>query len=106
MKWKKGRQGSGYLVHTVCNFGFFDIQLIKIPEGIEVPVHKDPIPNKRHYRLNIDLVKPEFGGRYVGKSIFKLPRIHLIRSDRDYHAISEVIKGQAVILSIGVAIAE
>ena len=104
MKWQQGRLNANYQKLVICNFGFFDINLIKILTGTQIPWHTDPIIGKRHYRLNIDLVKPKVGGHFIGKSLWKLPRITLIRPDIHLHKVTEVFKGHSLILSIGVAI--
>ena len=104
MKWQQGKLNTNYQKLVICNFGFFDINLIKIPTGTTIPWHTDPIINKRHYRLNIDLIKPSVGGHFHGKSIWKLPRITLIRPDIHPHNVSEIFRGHAIILSIGIAI--
>ena len=106
MKWEPGRLNAKYQKLVICNFGFFDINLIKIPEGTRIPYHLDYIPRKKHYRLNIELVKPEVGGHYQGRYLWKIPRINLIRPDIHLHGVSEIFKGHALILSIGVAIAK
>lgn len=104
MKWEPGRLNASYRKLVICNFGFFDVNIIKIPTGTNIPWHTDPIKNKNHYRLNIDIVKPKVGGHFLGKYLWKIPRITLIRPDIHPHSVSEIFKGHAVILSIGVAI--
>ena len=104
MKWQKGRQGSGYFKLQLIALSFFDCYFIKIPKGVSVPRHVDIIPGKRHYRLNIDIIKPKIGGVFIGKTIFKLPRITLIRPDIDAHSVTEVFEGHSLILSIGISI--
>lgn len=104
MKWQQGRLNANYQKLTICNFSFFDINLIKIPTHTQIPWHTDPIDNKRHYRLNIDLVKPKGGGHFIGRYLWKCPRITVIRPDIHPHGVSEIFRGHALILSIGVAI--
>lgn len=105
MKWEPGRLNAKYQKLVICNFGFFDINLIKIPEDTRIPLHLDYIPRKKHYRLNIDLVKPKVGGHFIGKTLWnKIPRITLIRPDIHPHGVSEIFKGHSIILSIGIAI--
>lgn len=103
MKWQPSRLNANYQKLPILNLSFFDINLIKIPTGTEIPWHTDIIPNKRHYRLNIQLIKPEVGGHFIGKTLWKLPRIQLIRPDLHLHKVTEVFAGQSIILSIGVA---
>lgn len=106
MKWEPGRQNAKYEKLVLCKLSFFDINIIKIPTGTRIPWHVDIIPRKKHYRLNIELVKPKIGGKFMGKTIFQIPRITLIRPDRDMHAVTEIFEGHALILSIGFAIAK
>lgn len=101
MKWKPGRLNSKYEKLVLCNLGFFDINLVRIPKGTTIPTHIDFIPYKKHYRLNIELIRPKIGGRFVGKTLFRIPRITLIRPDIHPHSITEIFEGHALILSIG-----
>jgi len=51
--WKKGRQGTGYNVLTFWSRWFFDLHLIQIPVGTDVPWHVDAVPRKKHHRINV-----------------------------------------------------
>ena len=104
MKWQKERQNSLYYKFPLVTLPSFDMYLLKIPQGSSVPTHTDPIKNKKHYRLNIDIIKPKIGGTFIGKTIFKLPRITLIRPDIHQHSVTEIFSGYSLILSIGIAI--
>ena len=104
MKWQKGRQNSLYYKFPLITLPRFDMYLLKIPQGSSVPTHTDPVKNKKHYRLNIDIIKPKIGGTFIGKTIFKLPRITLIRPDIHQHSVTEIFSGYSLILSIGIAI--
>ena len=104
MKWQKGRQNGLYYKFPLITLPRFDMYLLKIPQGSSVPTHTDPVRNKKHYRLNIDIIKPEVGGTFIGKTIFRLPRITLIRPDIHPHSVTEIFSGYSLILSIGIAI--
>jgi hypothetical protein len=51
--WKQGRQGTDYSVITLWSKWFFDLHIIRIPNGVDVPWHTDCVPNKKHHRINV-----------------------------------------------------
>lgn len=104
MQWQQGRQNSKYCKLPLITFPNFDMYILKIPQGSSVPTHIDPIDGKNHYRLNIDLIKPKVGGTFIGKTLFKLPRVTLIRPDIHPHSVTEIFSGHSLILSVGFAI--
>lgn len=59
-KWTKGRQDSTqyekwcFLYWKFFCFGF-DGYLLRYKENQQLPIHRDPIKDGRHYRLNIKL---------------------------------------------------
>ena len=65
--WEEGRVGTGYRKLTLFRghrFLPFDCYLIDYPIGSSVPTHTDPIPGKRHFRLNILLMGEDvYGGK-------------------------------------------
>jgi hypothetical protein len=103
-KWVSGRQNFGYWKKTFASFKFFDMHLLRIPTGIHVQPHCDIVEYGRHYRLNISLKLPIYGGVVLGKSIFKTKRIMFFRPDINIHSMSTVEIGECLILSIGVVI--
>lgn len=100
-KWKLGRQNSGYWRKTFVSLKFFDFHLLKIPEGIEVPPHYDPIKYGKHFRLNISLTLPTSGGIVSGEEIFKTKRIMFFRPDIIKHSMSKIEAGESLIMSVG-----
>lgn len=103
-KWQLGRQGSGYEILPIIFWKklFFDCYLIKISEGIEVPPHNDPVPNKNHYRLNIHFGFYEGGKFQIKEPLIKvLDFLWVIRPDRDVHSLDKITKGNLYIFSIG-----
>ena len=98
-----GRQGGGYFKKLLFKTKVMDCYLLEFPEGSEVPYHTDPVEGKRHYRINITLVKPETGGTvyYGGGEIFWLGPITLFRPDIYWHAMTKITSGRMLMLSIG-----
>lgn len=97
MNWTKGRQGTGYLKKLLLGGAFWDLWLIKYPVGTEVPVHTDPVPGKRHYRLNVVLWGEQ---KYKGDAIFKFGPVVYFRPDITPHSVSTVRRTRYV-LSLG-----
>lgn len=105
MRWQKGRQGTGYdklllLVNPLLIP--FDLYLLRFPDGTEIPPHRDPVTDKRHYRLNIILKRPISGGEFVcANPIFETKRIKLFRPDVSTHSVTKVQGGSRYVLSLG-----
>lgn len=102
-KWEDGRQyNGGYKKLSILNFKFFDMYLLKFPEGSSVPKHRDPVPNKKHFRMNIILKHAKEGGIFhCSNYIINLPRLKLFRPDKYRHRVEEVKSGTRCVLSIG-----
>lgn len=99
--WFEGRQGTGYLRKTLLSLSFMDAHILKYPVGTFIPAHKDPIPGRKHYRLNIRLKGPD---NFMCKwTIFRWWRICLFRPDQCLHSVN-VCNEERIVLSIGVAI--
>jgi hypothetical protein len=109
MKWIKGRQGTGYEKFKVFEFGFpkfggMDCYLLRYNVGDRIPVHTDPVPGKRHYRVNFELKKANLGGKlYVKDPIIKFWRFCFFRSDLSRHAVTRINCGQRLVFSLGFA---
>jgi len=110
MKWEQGRQGTGYKKHKFFEignsfFGGMDLYLLKYEEGDSIPVHTDPVKNKKHYRINLELKSARSGGElYVENPILRFGPLAVFRSDLSRHAVHLVEKGTRYVLSLGVAI--
>jgi hypothetical protein len=102
LNWQEGRQGTGYRKLTLWQSALLscDGYLIKYPSHSHIPTHTDPVPNKKHYRLNI-LLKGE--DKFKGDTIFSTKRIKFFRPDIMPHSVEEVAVPR-LILSIGWAI--
>jgi hypothetical protein len=55
--WDKDRQGAGYEKFTLVFSRLLrcDAYILKIPKGVPIPKHTDPVPHARHYRINVTL---------------------------------------------------
>lgn len=51
LRWVEGRQNKGYYKLCLYSFLFFDAYIIKMINS-EINPHKDPVPNRNHYRYN------------------------------------------------------
>lgn len=111
LKWKKGRQGTGYEKMILANIIFpsflntkvrgFDIHILFYPEGIELPEHVDLIEDMRHVRINFVLKKSKLGGVFKSDGIiFTSSRLKIFYSDLP-HSVSKIEKGNRWLLSIG-----
>ena len=105
LKWQKGRQGTGYdkiLLAQNDKIIPFDCYLLRFPEGVSIPPHKDKVQRGKHYRLNMILKKSKSGGEFLAeKSIINLPRIKLFRPDLYTHEVTTVKGGSRWVLSVG-----
>jgi hypothetical protein len=105
MRWQQGRQGTGYdkLLILVNPFLIpFDLYLLRFPDGTEIPSHRDPVTERRHFRLNIILKRPRSGGEFSCQDpIFETKRIKLFRPDLSLHSVSRVEGGSRYVLSLG-----
>lgn len=97
MRWEKGRQGTGYMILKLFQGKSFDCYLIDYPADTHIPTHTDPLPGKKHYRINI-LLKGE--DKFKGETIFATKRIKFFRPDISPHSVERVSKPR-LILSFG-----
>jgi len=106
-KWNQGRQGTGYYKCTVYSFSFLgiglDCHLLKYPKGSFIPPHTDDIDKKHHKRLNVLLRHASVGGIFKKCGIEQTGRIHYFRPDIEEHEVTEIKKGERLVLSFGMA---
>ena len=100
MKWEVGRQGTGYSKLKLAQGSWWDAWLLHYPAESSIPNHTDPVPNKRHYRLNIVLLGSRHAFLSQDKPIFSWAGIVLFRPDINVHAVARVPSDRYV-LSIG-----
>jgi hypothetical protein len=80
----------------------FDLYLLRYPRGSSVPVHVDPVDEKRHFRVNIILREAHVGGHFrCTRPIFETRRIKVFRPDVSEHSVSEIEQGSRLVLSLG-----
>jgi Rps23 Pro-64 3,4-dihydroxylase Tpa1-like proline 4-hydroxylase len=109
MKWTLGRQNTGYKKLKIFQFLNMDCWLLKYEKGDYIPVHTDPVPGRKHWRLNITLKKANEGGNlYIQDVDNKRWRVGgnlvLFRSDIQPHEVSRIISGERLVLTLGIAI--
>lgn len=111
LKWVSGRQKTGYKKLKLFQFWRMDCYLLKYEVGDFIPWHIDPVPNHKHFRLNIVLRKAKRGGILAYKLSneamdFELikNRITLFRSDLIEHSVSEIEEGRRIVLTFGLAL--
>jgi hypothetical protein len=110
-RWEKGRQDTGYSKLKIFQFLNMDCYLLKYKVGDYIPWHTDPVPGRKHYRLNIELKKAEEGGelrlrRCVNDLFYIKPkyRFALFRSDTMFHTVTKITKGERLVLTFGIAL--
>lgn len=112
--WKPGRQHTGYEKIKVYEVFNMDCYLLRYKEGSSIPTHTDPVPNRKHYRLNFVLKKAEKGGMasygpsnasILNTIVFsENKRVVFFRPDLIPHRVSEIRKGERLVLTFGIAI--
>lgn len=112
LKWVKGRQNTGYekmLIYQFKLFGKgFDCYLLRYKVKDEIPAHVDPIPGKKHFRLNIELVQAKVGGDlffYQDRQWkHQYRKWVFFRSDLQPHKVTRVVQGERIVITFGAAI--
>ena len=95
--WELGRQGTGYFKKLLAKGKTWDLYLLKYPPLTHIPQHTDPVPCKKHYRLNVVLRGAD---SYRGDSLVRLPRVVLFRPDYMMHAVQPT-EEERLVLSLG-----
>ncbi len=103
--WHSGRQQTGYetLKLLECYRPLhFDIYLIRYRQGAYIPPHCDPVPEGRHYRINMTLKNAKQGGEFIcDQVLWRWRRVVCFRSDISVHQVSRVEQGLRYVLSVG-----
>jgi hypothetical protein len=97
MKWEVGRQGTGYRKLRLAEGQNWDCYLIDYPPHTHIGTHTDPVPGKKHYRLNIMLWGED---NFQGDAIFSSKHIKFFRPDISPHSVGEVSR-RRIIFSVG-----
>jgi hypothetical protein len=108
-KWISGRQNTGYKKLKIFQFLNMDCYILKYNTGDYIPVHTDPVPGRKHYRLNITLKKAREGGHLYIQDVDNGRwraggKICFFRSDVCPHEVSPILSGNRVVLTLGIAI--
>lgn len=106
MKWEQGRQGTGYEKITILSpnnkFIPADFYVIRYPTGSYIPPHQDKVEGRRHFRINIEIIKAKRGGQFIcNKTILSIGRLRFFRPDTESHMVTKIESGQRIILSLG-----
>lgn len=105
LRWRQGRQRSGYekMLLGINPFVIpWDCYLLRYGPGAQIPPHTDPVPGKRHYRLNVVLKEATQGGVFqCDHVLFGTRRVKLFRPDVQTHQVSRIERGQRYVLSVG-----
>ena len=95
--WQPGRQGTGYRKWRLAQGRSWDLWLIDYPRGSSIPEHVDPVPGKRHYRLNLRLWGEDV---FEGQALGQLGRLTFFRPDVMPHSVRRV-GSRRLVLSFG-----
>lgn len=105
MRWEPGRQGTGYEKIQLLQGSCFDVYLIRYRPGSHIPPHTDPVPGKRHYRLNWVVWRAVIGGHFIhfdgDKWVGHRRRFEMFRPDLTQHSVGTIHAGTRYVLSIG-----
>lgn len=101
--WLNGVCGGRYKKKTyLCN-NLLEIGLLKCNVGESIGIHTDPITNKKQYKIQINICKPNIGGIFTcERYTLNIPFIKIYRADLSKHGVSLVSKGKRVDLIIGI----
>lgn len=104
-RWQPGRQSTGYAKLLLATAPWpvgFDLYLLRYRQGQGIPRHTDPVPGKRHWRLNVELVRSAQGGRFICHGpCHRWGRVVLFRPDQCPHEVLPVQAGRRYVLSLG-----
>lgn len=104
-RWEDGRQRTGYRKLKLLEVTWpikMDMYVLNFAKGVGVVPHTDKVPTGRHYRMNITLVKPKFGGVFFCRNkIVSLGRLVVFRPDVEEHYLTPPATGPLYMLSIG-----
>jgi len=99
--WEPGRQGTGYRKLLLAHGLSWDAYVIDYPPGSHIPIHRDQVVGKKHYRLNIVLLgDPQAFFVAFGHTLFQRGRVILFRPDEILHGV-EPIERRRVVFSVG-----
>ena len=104
MRWLLGRQGTGYRKLRLGQGARWDAWILDYPPGHGIPDHADPLPGRRHLRVNLAILTG--GSQIVAAAVrFRLgERFIVFWSDRRHRV--DPGRGRRVVVSIGISLPE
>lgn len=105
-KWRAGFRETGYEKMRVASGTWpvpWDLILLRMREGVELPPHKDVVRGKfatgAQMRINVLLRAAKRGGEFFceGPHTRILNRIYLFRADTQTHGVTKVESGTRII---------
>lgn len=112
MKWKKGRQGTGYDVLTLLSTKLpkwlglkgIDCHILRYNKSDYIPPHTDKVEDGEHWRMNIILKKPLSGGEFICKEAKSfLNRVYIFRPDVMEHSVT-ACESERIVFSLGIVL--
>ena len=97
-----GRQGTGYRKLVLGHGRRWDVHLIDYPSGIGIPEHVDPLPGRRHLRLNVAILRG--GSRVIANDVLLRigQRLVVFWSDRPHVVTAGT--GRRLVFSVGLSL--
>lgn len=103
-RWEEGCQRSGYRKMLLGHGRTWDLHLIDYPAGTGIPPHTDPLPGRRHVRVNVAIL-PGGTRLYADGTIWRWgERVVIFRSDRRHGVRAG--NGRRLVLSLGLSLKE
>jgi len=99
-RWQPGRQGTGYRKLLVAKGRRWDLYVLDYPVGTSIPTHVDPVPGRRHWRVNLRIWGDDV---FEGDAALHLGPLVVFRPDVTPHSVTKVGR-RRVVLSFGVAV--
>lgn len=109
LTWRSGRSNTGYHKLLLFQWPWYilcDLYLLCFPEMSSAPMHIDPVPGYRHYRVNYVIKKARCGGVFRSfHFIYCGAKLKIFRSDRP-HEVTPIVSGTRYVLSFGICFPE
>lgn len=94
MKWIKGKIDESYQKRILFERENINLVLLKCPKNSWVPPHRDGVPGKLHFQLNIPLKKAKRGGKFqISEPLVEKDKWSLFRPDSSLHEVTKVEEG-------------
>ena len=100
LRWQPGRQGTGYRKLLLAQGQRWDLYVLDYPPGTSIPTHTDPVPGRRHWRVNLRVWGQD---AFEGDAVLRVGPLVVFRSDVMPHGVSTVHR-RRVLVSFGLAV--